>query len=58
VLLYNLVIRGCRVVEVPIDFVDRKYGKSKLRIKDMAELLVKVPSLRLSPRVSENVALG
>ncbi len=38
-LLYEAVIRGARIVEVPVAFVDRSAGESKLGIADIVEFL-------------------
>ncbi len=38
-LLHALVVQGARVVEVPVDFVDRKYGESKLGLRDIIEFV-------------------
>jgi len=32
-LLYNAVENGANVHEVPIDFIDRRFGKSKISIQ-------------------------
>jgi dolichol-phosphate mannosyltransferase len=39
VLLYEAVIRGAKIVEIPVDFVDRSAGESKLGIGDIVEFL-------------------
>jgi dolichol-phosphate mannosyltransferase len=36
-LLHAAVVQGARVVEVPVDFPDRKYGVSKLGLRDILE---------------------
>jgi len=36
-LLHAAVSHGARVVEVPVDFVDRRHGESKLGFRDVAE---------------------
>ena len=38
-LLYESVIRDARVVEIPIEFVDREEGESKLGLRDIAEFI-------------------
>lgn len=38
---------GLRVVEVPIVFVDRRAGKSKMSFRDVLEAVVGVPAMRL-----------
>lgn len=38
---------GLRVVEVPIVFVDRRAGKSKMTLRDIVEAVVRVPAMRL-----------
>ncbi len=44
---YRALRLGCRVVEVPIIFVDRRVGKSKLSRQVMVEAMLMVPRLRL-----------
>jgi dolichol-phosphate mannosyltransferase len=43
---YRAVRLGCRVVEVPIVFVDRRVGHSKLSRQVMLEAMLMVPRLR------------
>jgi dolichol-phosphate mannosyltransferase len=45
---YRALRRGFRVVEVPITFVDREVGGSKMSRGIVAEALWKVPALRLA----------
>jgi dolichol-phosphate mannosyltransferase len=49
-LTWRAIRRGFRVVEVPITFVDRRVGKSKMSRRIVAEALWKVWSMRLSDR--------
>ncbi|MGI5836016.1 MAG: polyprenol monophosphomannose synthase [Chloroflexota bacterium] len=44
---YRTIRRGYRVVEVPIIFVDRRVGKSKLSRQVVLEAFLMVPRLRL-----------
>src|SRR3989338_568773 len=37
VILYHVVSLGGKVIEIPIDFVDRESGESKMQVKDMVE---------------------
>lgn len=46
-LLYEAVIGGWRVTEVPLVFYDRAKGNSKMRIKDMTEFFFNSFKLRL-----------
>jgi dolichol-phosphate mannosyltransferase len=46
-LKYRAVRRGLRIVETPIQFVDRRVGQSKMSRAILAEALLKVWSLRL-----------
>jgi dolichol-phosphate mannosyltransferase len=46
-LTYRAVLRGLRVAEVPILFVDRRAGASKMSRKIFAEAVVMVWKLRL-----------
>lgn len=39
-LLHELKIRGARIVEFPVDFVDRSVGQSKLGLSDIFEFVV------------------
>ena len=43
---FRMVRAGCRVQEVPIHFVDRRVGKSKMDSKIAREALLLVPKLR------------
>lgn len=43
---YRAVRLGCRVAEVPIVFVDRRVGQSKLSRRVMLEAMLMVPRLR------------
>ena len=43
---YRAVRLGCRVAEVPIVFVDRRVGQSKLSRQVMLEAMLMVPRLR------------
>jgi len=45
---YRAVRAGFRVVEVPIHFVDREHGGSKMSRSIVAEAVWKVPALRLA----------
>jgi dolichol-phosphate mannosyltransferase len=45
---YRAVRAGCRVVEVPIVFVDREVGGSKMSRAIVLEAMWKVPALRLA----------
>ena len=46
-LTYRAIVRGYRVVEVPIVFVDRRAGESKMSRRIFAEAIVMVWKLRL-----------
>ena len=48
-LTYRAIKRGFRVVEVPITFVDRRVGKSKMSRAIVAEALWKVWKIRFDP---------
>jgi dolichol-phosphate mannosyltransferase len=48
---YRALEAGFRVVEVPIAFVDRERGRSKMSRRVVAEAVVKVPALRLAAAV-------
>lgn len=39
-LLHAAVVRGGRVVEVPVDFIDRTHGESKLGLRDIFEFVL------------------
>jgi dolichol-phosphate mannosyltransferase len=45
-LLYEAVIRKARIVEIPVDFIDRKEGESKLGIDDILEFIKSAAWLR------------
>jgi len=45
---YRTLRQGYRVTEVPIVFVDRRVGKSKLSRQVVLEAMLMVPRLRLS----------
>ena len=45
-LTYRAILRGYRVAEVPIVFVDRRAGQSKMSRRIFAEAVVMVPRLR------------
>lgn len=49
-LLYRTEQRGFRVIEVPVVFVDRQEGKSKLSRKDIVEFFVQVLRLKWEAR--------
>lgn len=38
-LLHAAIVQGAKVVEVPVDFIDRRYGESKLGLKDIFEFV-------------------
>jgi dolichol-phosphate mannosyltransferase len=46
-LLHAAVLRGATVLELPVEFVDRTIGESKLGIKDIVEFLVSAAAIRL-----------
>lgn len=46
-LLHEAILAGARVTEVPVDFVDRKHGKSKLGLSDIIEFIYNVWWIRL-----------
>jgi dolichol-phosphate mannosyltransferase len=46
-LLHAAVEKGGRIIEVPVDFVDRKHGESKLGFSDIVEFVVNVWWIRL-----------
>ena len=46
--LYKLILRGWRVVEVPITFADRRQGESKLNLRILLQSLLMVVKLRMS----------
>jgi len=39
-LLHGAIAQGAKVVEVPVDFIDRTHGDSKLGLRDIAEFIV------------------
>lgn len=39
-LLHRALVHGAKIVEVPVDFVDRETGESKLGLRDIAEFIV------------------
>jgi dolichol-phosphate mannosyltransferase len=45
-LLYEAVLRDAKVVEVPVDFVDRTQGQSKLGVSDILEFMKSAAWLR------------
>ena len=45
-LTYRAIRRGFRVTEVPIIFVDRRAGQSKMSRKIFAEAVMMMPKLR------------
>ncbi len=47
-LLYRVEQRGYRVTEIPVTFVDRQSGKSKLSKKDIIEFFIRMIQLRFS----------
>jgi dolichol-phosphate mannosyltransferase len=46
-LLHAAVLEGGKIREVPVDFIDRKHGESKLGLSDIIEFLVNVWWIRL-----------
>jgi dolichol-phosphate mannosyltransferase len=46
---YRLKRLGCRIVEIPITFVDRELGRSKMSRSVFLEAVWRVPLLRLRP---------
>jgi dolichol-phosphate mannosyltransferase len=49
--VYRATRAGFRVVELPITFVDREAGRSKMSRRVVAEAVVRVPALRLAAAV-------
>jgi dolichol-phosphate mannosyltransferase len=47
-ILHKAIRNGARVKEIPVHFVDRKVGKSKLGLSDILEFLVAVWKIRLN----------
>lgn len=45
---YRAIAAGCRIVEVPIVFVDRRAGASKMSRRIFAEAILRVPMLRIA----------
>lgn len=39
-LLHAAVVQGSKIVEVPVDFTDRRYGDSKLGLRDIIEFIL------------------
>jgi dolichol-phosphate mannosyltransferase len=56
-LAWRTVAAGYRVVEVPITFVDREYGESKMTVAVMRESLVKVTRWGVRTRLRQLAAL-
>ena len=46
-LLHAAVVRGARVAEIPVDFIDRTIGTSKLGLRDIAEFVWNVWWIRM-----------
>jgi len=46
-LLHAAVVENARIKEVPVDFVDRKYGESKLGLRHILEFAINVWWIRL-----------
>lgn len=46
-LLHSVINEGAQILEVPVHFVDRKFGKSKIRMKDITEFILNAFKLRL-----------
>ena len=49
-LLHRVVDSGAMIREIPVDFVDRKYGDSKLGLSDILEFIMNVWRIRLNRR--------
>jgi len=47
-LIYRVEKAGYKISEVPVTFVDRKFGKSKLGVGDIVEFFITVLKLRFS----------
>lgn len=45
-LLFEMIRAGARVIEVPIEFPDRRHGESKLTFRDQVEFLLNVFRIR------------
>lgn len=52
---YRAARNGCRIKELPICFMDREHGVSKMDGAIIREALVQVPRLRLAPHAGEVV---
>jgi dolichol-phosphate mannosyltransferase len=52
---YRAARNGCRIAELPICFMDREHGVSKMDGAIVREALVQVPRLRLASRSREKV---
>lgn len=46
-ILYEMVLKGAKVCEIPIHFIDREFGESKLSFKDIIEFMENSFSIRL-----------
>lgn len=46
-LLYAAMVDQAKIVEVPVDFIDREYGQSKLGLSDIIEFIANVWWIRL-----------
>jgi len=46
-LLHAVSLSGAKIKEIPVDFIDRKYGDSKLGLSDIVEFIINVWWLRL-----------
>jgi len=47
-LLHAAVVRGARVTEIPVEFIDRSLGNSKLGLRDIIEFVLNLWSIRLN----------
>jgi dolichol-phosphate mannosyltransferase len=45
-LLHAAVVHGARIVEVPVDFADRRHGESKLGFRDIVEFILNAGWIR------------
>jgi dolichol-phosphate mannosyltransferase len=45
-LLHAAIVQKAKVVEVPVDFVDRRYGESKLGFRDIVEFILNAGWIR------------
>ncbi len=43
---YKAFKNGCKIIEIPITFIDRKYGKSKMDLNIFMEAFIKIWKLR------------